>query len=133
MNKLRGNIESVEVSGNLSIVSMLINNKTLLKSIVIETPETAPHLLIGTEISALFKETEVIIGTGEKLNISIQNKIPGIVKKIEKGTLLSEVVITIGTNEITAITTTSAIIELELQEQMAVTAMIKLNEIMLSK
>lgn len=133
MNKLRGKIESVEVSGNLSIVSLLIGKGTKLKSIVIETPETAAYLKTGIEISALFKETEVIIGTGDQLNVSIQNKIQGAIISIEKGNLLSEIIVDIEGGEITAIISTSAAEELGLQSKMVVTTMIKMNEIMLSE
>lgn len=132
MNNLRGQITKIEVSGNLSIVSVAIDKQISLKAIVIETPETATYLQNGATISMLFKETEVVIGIGVQDAISLQNKIPGIIKHIEKGKLLSKLILTSSVGEITSIISTNAVLQLGLKEQMKATAMIKLNEVMLS-
>lgn len=133
MNKLSGEIVNIEVSGNISIVSAKICDGIAMKAIVIETPETAEYLRKGNEINLLFKETEVIIGVGRDHLISLQNKIPGTVALIDQGKLLSRIVVNTQGCEITAVISSNAVSQLDLQKGSSVTAMIKLNEVMLSE
>ena len=132
MNILTGKITAIEVSGSLSLVTIIVED-LILKSIVIETPETASYLKEGHPIKLLFKETEVIIGVGDLSNISLQNKITGTTRSIEKGSLISRLVIDTRVGEITSVITTRAVGQLKIDVNMEVTAMIKTNEIMLSE
>ena len=132
MNTLNGKISAIEVNGSLTSVAVKVN-EIILKSIVIETPETVSYLKKGHDLKVLFKETEVIIGTGDTSNVSLQNKIPGSVISIEKGTLVSKITIESPVGNITAVISTSAVESLNLQKGQAVTAMIKTNEILLSE
>ena len=88
MNVLSGNIAEVRVNGELSIVRVKVGDH-LLSSIVIDTPETADYLVPGGEVRVIFKETEVIIGTGSTEGISLRNKFRGRVEKIDSDILLS--------------------------------------------
>lgn len=133
MNVFSGHISDIQVSKNLSIVSVKINDHHLLKTILVETPETASYLKKGNQITILFKETEVIISTEENILISIQNKIKATVKNIEKGTLLSKVILASSIGEIVALITSEILDELSLEKDQKVMAMIKVNEIMLSR
>ncbi|WP_299434732.1 TOBE domain-containing protein [uncultured Maribacter sp.] len=133
MNNLKGHISAVQVSGTMSIVSVTIAKDLIWKVIVIETPETAPYLVIDKKITLLFKETEVIIGTGDLLNLSIQNRITGTIKQLKKGTLLSNILVYTTLGDVAAIVATDAIEKLQLKEGLNITAMVKLNEIMLSE
>lgn len=132
MNNISGQISQIEVSGHLSIVSVAITEELQLKAIVVETPATADYLQKGQAIQMLFKETEVVIGNGDQLNISLQNKIPATILHLEKGKLLSKLRLATVAGNINAIISTHAVHELQLQEQQTVTAMVKLNEVMLS-
>ncbi len=132
MNTLKGKISAIEVNGSLTLVTANVDG-IALKSIVIETPETAPYLKVGNAIKVLFKETEVIIGTGNISNISLQNRIPGKIASIEKGSLISKLTIKTKVGEITAVISTSAVELLNMLQGMEVTAMIKTNEILLSE
>lgn len=132
MNKLSGQIEAIEVSGSLSIVSVKIQEQVTLKAVVIETPETADYLRLGNTIYVLFKETEVVIGTDETHAISLQNRIRGMIQQIDSGKLLSKLRISTPIGEVVSIISTNAVRQLGLEEGMAVVAMVKLNEIMLS-
>lgn len=133
MNNLKGHITKIEVSGSLSLVSICINENITLKSIVIETPETALYLREGNSIQVLFKETEVVIGTLENHAISLQNRISGFVSEIAQGALISRVVVSSEVGNITAIISTNAIKQLEIHQDKKVMAMVKLNEIMLAE
>jgi len=132
MNNLTGHIAGLETSGDMSIVSIGLNDQLLMKAIVIETPETADYLKEGKQVSLLFKETEVILGTGDQEAISLENKIPGTVKDLENGTLLSKVIMDTPVGEITAIISSLSATQLGLKVQTNVSVMIKINEVMLS-
>jgi len=131
MNSLSGHITHIETSGNLSVVQVAVDEQITLKSIVIETSETASYLRVGTAISVLFKETEVIISTGETDTISLQNKIPAKIRHIEQGKLLSKLTLETAQGNIESIISTNSVLKLGLEPGKNVTAMIKLNEVML--
>ena len=132
MNSFKGNISHINTKGNLSIITIQINDKIKLKSIVVETPKTASFLHINNEIAVLFKETEVIISIDQNSKNSVQNSILGTIKSIEKGALLSKVNLATSAGDLTTIISTDAITDLNLKIDLKVTALIKLNEIMLS-
>jgi len=104
----------------------------MITSIVIETPETAGYLKVGTPIKVMFKETEVIIGKISK-DISLQNRIPVKVGHIKKGQLLSQLDLQFGNHTISSIITSNAVNQLQLAVGTDAIAMIKTNEIMLSE
>lgn len=131
MNSLKGRISEIEVSGNMSLVSIDVAGLSF-KSIVIETPETVEYLVEGGEVLVLFKETEVIIGKGEDLPISLRNKIKGRITDLQKGTLLSRLTLDTVAGKIISIITTNAVDNLDLELQSEVVAMVKTNEILLS-
>jgi len=132
MNKLKGNITNVEMSGNLAIVSVEIEPEIVFKAIIIEHANENNYLKIGNLISVLFKETEVIIATEGTQHISLQNKILSSIKHIEQGILLSKLTLQFDSGEITSIISTNAVKQLALSVNKKVTAMVKLNEVMLS-
>lgn len=132
MNCLQGKVESLNVYNNLTLVSIKVGD-VIMKSIVIETPDTCPYLAEGKPIKVLFKETEVVIGKGENLNISLQNRFECTIKHIKKGVLLSKLTLATQGTEIFSIITTNAVNQLELKDGQQVLAMIKTNEIMLSE
>ena len=133
MNSFQGNIYDLQTSGNISIVSVLIGTETYLKAVVIDTIETAPHLKKDQSIKVLFKETEVVIGLDTNVKISLQNKIKGTLLRIEKGVLLSRLIILTEIGEVISVISTEAVDQLSLKEGSVVTAMVKLNEVILSK
>ena len=133
MNKLKGSIGNVEVSGSLSMVTISIGNSTSFKSIVIETPETAPYLQDGKPVNIIFKETEVILAKGNPEGISLINRIPAEVKDIKAGEILCEVNLTTEAGPVSAILSRHAVDLLSLKKGDLVTAMVKLNEIMISE
>lgn len=131
MNILSGTIKDLQVHGNLTLVKVVVSDITFT-SIVIETPETAPYLSIGTPIKVMFKETEVIIGKSGA-DISLQNQIPVKVVSIEQGQLLSQLNLQYQEYTLCSIITSNAVKQLQLQPGVEVIAMIKTSEIMLSE
>ena len=132
MNVLKGNIAEIRVNGELSIIRVDVKGN-LLSCIVIDTPETADYLVGGGEVRVIFKETEVIIATGETQGISLRNKFRGKVSRIDSDILLSKLTIGTPVGDITSIITSNAVKELGIKEGTEVTAMIKTNELILSK
>ena len=133
MNRLKGRIEEVKVNGNLSQVSILIGEKTRIHSIIIETPETASYLLKGHQVDVIFKETEVVLAKGNPENISLINRIAGEIKDIEEGEMLCEVNLATEAGPILAIISRDAQDLLQLQKGHKITAMVKLNEVMIAE
>lgn len=131
MNSFNGNIKTIQVNGNLSLVLVEVTPKLQLKAIVIDTPETAAYLQSEAPVAVLFKETEVIIATAEVPQISLQNRIPASIVSVEKGVLLTKLKLQSDAGVLIAIISTDSASHLELQEGKKVIAMIKLNEVML--
>lgn len=133
MNSLKGHIKEVQVNGSLSLVTVALSDEILFKAVIIETPETASYLSKGQLVKVLFKETEVVIGKDIKHLISLQNQIRGKIKRVERGQLLSNIIINTPAGDISSIITTNAVDQLSLKEELTVCAMVKTNEIMLSE
>lgn len=133
MNKFSGNIIDIEISGSLSLVTVELSGEVSVKVIVVETPESADYLEKGKAIDVLFKETEVVVGINQDPGVSIQNRISGTVKSVEKGSLISHIVVNSVIGEISAVISTESLQKLGLNENMAVLVFIKSNEIMLSE
>ncbi|MGB5377000.1 TOBE domain-containing protein [Muriicola sp.] len=132
MNRLQGHIEHLEVSGDLSLVTVFLQGDLRMHAIVIDTPKSAPYLALKSKVALLFKETEVVIGNLIEPHISIQNKIEGRVESIEQGKLLSCLSIQTAVGEIRSTISKAAVLSLKLEIGTKVFAMVKLNEVMLS-
>ncbi|MGS2765159.1 TOBE domain-containing protein [Sinomicrobium sp. M5D2P9] len=131
MNSFTGHITDIRSSDALSVITVNIN-AVLFKAIVIDSPETATWLVSGHPVQVQFKETEVVLATGENPAVSLQNRVKGHISAIEKGELLSRIVIRTAIGDIVSIISTDAAGQLVLREGTEVTAMIKLNEIILA-
>jgi len=114
MNTFSGHISDIQTKDSLSIVTVRIDDTILLKTIIVETPETASYLTKGHAIRVLFKETEVILAKEDLLSISVQNKIKGTIKSIETGVLLSKVYVSTNAGEVAAVLATEALTTLVL-------------------
>ncbi len=132
MNIFSGVIVSIKVSGNISLITIDVNN-IFFKTMVIETPAAAAWLKMDSRINVIFKETEVIIGKGLKHLVSLQNKVPGKIIDIQKGELMSKIIVDTAVGNIVAVVSLDAVLQLDLQVGETVSAMIKTNEIMISQ
>ena len=132
MNILKGNISSIQTSGRLTIVAVTLNN-VVIKSIIIENPDTVSYLKTGKPIQAMFKETEVVLGKGKDIPVSMENQIEGTITEITEGKLLSSISLDTQSGKITATLTSESVSKLQLKKGETVTAMIKTTEIMLSE
>ena len=130
MNKLPGKITKILSSESISLVEVKteIGN---ISSVIVETPKTAKYLKIGQEIYVLFKETEVSIGKNLSGMISMRNKIPCIIEKIDKGNILSRCVLKSNNIEIISVITSQSVECMDLKIGDRVIALIKTNEVSL--
>ncbi|MDN6311199.1 MAG: TOBE domain-containing protein, partial [Flavobacteriaceae bacterium] len=128
---INGQITAIKTSGSLSKVEVKAGCFDF-KTIVIDTPETADYLQTGNKVKLVFKETEVAIATGELFQISLQNRISGSLLKLEIDALQAKVTLDTKIGHIKSIITADAAHQLNLQEGMTATALIKTNEVMLS-
>lgn len=131
MNIINGEIASIKTNGSLSVVEVTVGENKF-KTIVIDTPDTVEYLKIGNMVKLLFKETEVAIGIGDMSNISLQNKIAGVITKLELGDLQSKITLKTEIGSIKSIITSDAAQQLNLKEGIVANALIKTNEVMLT-
>jgi len=75
----------------------------------------------------------VILANRADCSISLQNKMPGEIIKVESDKLLSKLVIKTPVGNITSIITSNAVKQLDLYLGKNIVAMVKTNEIMLSE
>jgi molybdopterin-binding protein len=132
MNSFSGHIADVKTHGTMSVVCVQMDSGDTLMSVVIDTPETAPYLEKGKKVNVLFKEMEVAISRQKELDISIENRISGVIANMETGILLSRLILETKMGEVTAIISTMSLRQLGLVEKMKVLIMVKLNEIILA-
>ena len=132
MNNLRGNISKITVNGNLTLLDIDVSGENF-KAIIVERPENLSFLEVGNNIAVMFKETEVIIGKKMEHAISLRNRLLCSISSIEKGTLLSKLVLKHKAGEIRSIITRNAVESLDLQEGEEIWAMIKTNEVTIAE
>lgn len=128
MNRLKAEITGIESGDHISLVELRAHGDPF-SCVVIETPETAAYLRIGREVEILFKETEVSIAKNFAGEISLRNRIPGVIQKIDKGVVLARIVLDYRGLEIVSVITTRSAIRLKLQPGDHVIGLVKANEV----
>lgn len=132
MNILKGKIKALNTAGRLTVVTLDVNG-ILLKSIIIENPETVSYLKLDNPIRVMFKETEVVIGKGQEIPVSMENQIRSTIVEMTKGKLLCSLVLDTEAGKLKATITSESADRLMLRVGETVMALIKTTEIMLSE
>ena len=130
MNRLPGSITAIESNAHLSLVDVRVGQDSFT-AMLMETPQNAPYLKVGNAVMVLFKETEVSLAKNLCGQISLRNRIKGVVKNIRHGEILSEVTLDYQGQTVTSIITLRAVKRLELAEGDEVEALVKANEVSL--
>jgi molybdopterin-binding protein len=131
MNKLTGHIIKQSKVDDLCLLEIDVDS-VVFKSIIIEE-QLESFYRLGDCVNLLFNETEVILTKDSSIEISLQNRLICKVESIEQGQLLSVVKMRFNTVFISSIITTNSLERLNINVEDEVLAMIKTNEIMLSK
>jgi molybdopterin-binding protein len=132
VNRLPGRILRVESSGDLSLVDVDVGGDALA-CLVLDTPESAPYLVPGSAVSALFKETEVILARGEPGILSLRNRLACTVEDREAGRLVTHFRLRHRGRLLHALITTRSAALLDLRDGEAVLALVKSTEVSLER
>lgn len=130
MNSISGQISLIESEGSFQLITVKAHDNSF-KSIIIQSGYEEYHA--GDQVVLHFKETEVSLATKKLSDISLQNQVAGTVKELEKDALLTRVVLETKHGLLSSIITTASAERLGLDVDTKAVAMIKTNEVMLSK
>ncbi len=130
MNRLKGQIVAIDHSSHMSLVDVAVGGD-IFTATLLETPESADYLRVGSSVTLLFKETEVSLAKSLSGLISLRNRIAVAIRSIERGDILSAVELDYRGNTLKSVITTRAVERLQLTAGDQVEALIKANEIAL--
>ena len=133
-NQLSGTIKKI-VKGvvNTQLYLQLKSGNTLISVITNDAVETL-GLNEGDDVTAIFKSTSVLLGTGGEMKISAENRFEGIVETVREGTVNAEVIIKMGeTDRIVAVLTKDSVDFLGIEVGCSVSTLIKSTDIMIGK
>jgi len=130
VNRLIGNIVLIESSQHMSMVDIDVEGD-IFSSIVLETPDRASYLKIGSSIVLLFKETEVSLAKNLSGLISLRNRFKARIKGIEKAEILSKIIFDYKGKELISIISTRSTQKLSLTEGDEIEWLVKTNEVSL--
>lgn len=130
MNSLKGQIVAIDSNNHMSLVDVAVGHD-IFTATLLETPATADYLQIGSEVTLLFKETEIALAKNLSGMISLRNRIPVVVKNLERGDILSAVTLDYAGKRLVSVITSRAIDRLEIKPGDPLEALIKANEIAL--
>lgn len=115
----------------MSLVDVAIDSGATFAATLLETPETAPYLKTGQDVTLLFKETEVSLAKNLSGLLSLRNRFSVTVRNIERGSIMSAISLDFHGRQITSVITTRGMDRLQLSVGDAVEALVKANEIAL--
>lgn len=130
MNKLNGKIAAIDCNSHMSLVDVTVGGDVFAATLL-ETPQTAEYLRVGTDVTLLFKETEVSLAKNLSGLISLRNRFPVTICSIERGDILSAVRLDYAGRALTSVITTRGVDRLQLAVGDVAEALIKANEIAL--
>lgn len=130
MNSMKGMITSCESSGGISLVEIAVGDDTF-SALVLDPPESANQFAGGTEITMLFKETEVSLGKNLSGEISMRNRFPSKITQIEFGAVLTKVHLIFKQHPLVSIITSRSARKMNLAVGDEVVGLVKSNEITL--
>ena len=130
MNKLKGKIVDIQSSDSISIVHVDVSGD-VLSSIILEGKKGPPTYKIKDNVILLFKETEVGLAKNLAGMISLRNRFKAIIKKIDKGPILTKITLTYKTHTIESIISTQSANQMKLKDKEEVEWLVKTNEVTL--
>lgn len=130
MNSLSGHIISIEAHGSVAIVDVAVATHRFTATLL-GSAEQLASWKNGQSVRLLFKETEVALAKNLSGQISLRNRFPGSVTKIEIGQVLTRVIINMNNFEISSVITSRSARGLQLALGDQVEGLVKSNEMSL--
>ncbi|GAB7129710.1 hypothetical protein JCM19000A_42180 [Silvimonas sp. JCM 19000] len=124
MNRIAATLTDLQTDPGVCLISASAHGHAFFAMLVGD----APPLQTGAAITLKFKETEVAVARNLHGEISLRNRVPGVIASIEPGRLLSRVAIPFGDQTIHAVVTTGSVERLGLQAGVAIEWLVKANE-----
>ncbi|WP_415238326.1 TOBE domain-containing protein [Seleniivibrio woodruffii] len=131
MNVLEAKILHYRTSGQIIICELDTFGENAT-AVLLDSPGELKYIFEGNTVNMLFKETEVIIATGEIGQLSLNNRFPARITAMEKGEIFTSLALDFGTG-IESVITTKSVERLGLAVGTEVTALIKANEIAIGR
>ncbi len=132
MNKFPGKITQIQQSGAILLVDVDVDGHRF-SAMLIESATQPEWLQEGNTIDLVFKETEVSLAKNLSGMISMRNRMRCTVQQIERGALLSKVILKFHKYSIVSAITTRSVDSLGLVVGDEVEALVKANEVSLMK
>ena len=132
MNKLPGIIVKIQQSGAILLVDIEVEEQ-LFSALLIESTARHDWIKTGKTVGVVFKETEVSLAKNLSGQISLRNRMKCTVQKIERGSLLSKIVLKYRNYTVCSVITTRSADALQLAIGNEVEALVKANEVSLMK
>ena len=129
MNRLPGTISAVQAHGSIAIVDVAANGHVFTATLLGAGDEVWTP---GASVSLLFKETEVSLAKNLSGLISMRNRIPCTITAIERGALLTRVMLDFDGHALESVITTRSSHALSLTVGDAVEGLVKANEMTLA-
>jgi molybdate transport system regulatory protein len=127
MNRLPGQIAAVEAAGSIALVDVMVGSQRFTATLV-GAGEQVAAWAPGMPVTLMFKETEVSLAKNLSGLISMRNRIPAQVVSIERGRLLTRVVLDAAGYSIESVITTRSSHALALDVGDIVEGLVKANE-----
>lgn len=130
MNTLTGYIAAIEAHGSIAIVDVAVASLHFTATLLGSAEQLAAWE-IGQAVRLLFKETEVALAKNLSGQISMRNKMPGIITKLEIGQVLTRVVLDMQGIQISSVITSRSARSLQIALGDVVEGLVKSNEMSL--
>lgn len=127
MNRLSGIVTAVDSCGSIALIDVTAAGHQLTATLV-DASFRAERWQIGMAVTLLFAETDVALAKDLTGRLSMRNRIHATVLEIERGQILSKVVLEAAGHRLQSIITTRSTAALALQVGDRVEALIKANE-----
>lgn len=127
MNRLPARVVTVERAGSIALVEVAVDGRHYTATLLDADAAFEP----GAPVSLAFKETEVALAKDLAGQISMRNRMPGVIEAIEPGALMSRVLLRVGEHAVTSVITTRSLQAMALQVGNHVEGLVKSNEMYL--
>ena len=127
MNTLSGHIAAIETHGSIAIIDVAVGGNHFTATLL-GSAEQLSAWKIGQSARLLFKETEVALAKNLSGQISMRNRMPGLVIALEVGQVLTRVVFDMQGVQINSVITSRSARGLQIAIGDAVEGLVKSNE-----